>query len=309
MLAGTAHTEGMDARMTSIEALGYLGLRVRSLDEWEEFATEILGASASRETIGDEEAVVLRIDERAHRITLRAGDDRLDYVGWQVAGPRALDAVAAALEAAGVVYKDDSARAELRGVRRLLTCTDPLGVELEFHYGATMMKQPFVSPTGARFVTTAPSGHDLGLGHILLVCENVDETIDFYRHVLGFKISDYIVPAPGTQLTFMHTNPRHHSLAVVPRYGDGPTGINHFMLEVDDLDVVGRALDKVHDRKIRELASLGRHTNDKMVSFYVQSPSGFGVEYGTEGLLIDDDTWQVVSYDAAGYWGHAFDRD
>ena len=305
----TKSLDGTDARMTRIEALGYLGFRVSSLEAWEEFATEILGSSASRETIAGEEALVLRIDEHSHRVTLRSGNDALDYVGWQVAGSEALDEVAAALDAAGVSYKDDAALAELRGVRRLLACTDPAGVDLEIHYGPTLPKQPFISPTGARFVTKSPPGHDLGLGHVVVVCDDVDETIDFYRQVLGFRISDHIIPAPGMLLTFLHTNPRHHSLAIAPRFGDGSTGINHFMLEVDDLDVVGRALDKVQERNIRELATLGRHTNDQMVSFYVESPSGFGVEYGTDGLLINDDTWQVVTYDASAYWGHRFDRD
>lgn len=295
--------------MTRVDALGYLGLRVRSLEEWEVFATEILGMTATRQTTDGEETLVLRMDERAHRVTLRAGDDALDYVGWQVSGPDALDEVAAALDEAGVPYKDDAALAELRGVRRLLTCTDPAGYALEFHYGATMLQQPFVSPTGARFVTSAPSGADTGLGHVVFTCHNVDETIDFYRRVLGFKVSDHIVPVPGMVLTFLHTNPRHHSLAVAPVYGDGTPGINHFMLEVDDLDVVGRALDQVQQRGIRQLATIGRHTNDKMLSFYVQTPSGFGVEYGTDGLLIDDENWSVVTYDASAYWGHAFDRD
>lgn len=295
--------------MTRVEALGYLGLRVKSLDDWEVFATEILGMTATREEIDGEDALVLRMDERAHRVTLRAGDDELDYVGWQVSGPDALDEVAAALDEAGVAYKDDVALAELRGVRRLLSCTDPAGYALEFHYGATMVREPFLSPTGARFVTTTPDGADIGLGHVVVVCDNVEETLEFYRRVLGFKVSDHIIPVPGLLLTFLHTNPRHHSLAVAPIYGDGPGGINHFMLEVDDLDVVGRALDKVQRRGIRQLATLGRHTNDKMLSFYVQSPSGFGVEYGTDGLLIDDDTWSVVTYDSSEYWGHVFDRD
>lgn len=295
--------------MTRVEALGYLGFRVRSLADWEVFATEILGMTATRSEIDGEAALVLRMDERAHRITLRAGDDELDYVGWQVSGPDALDEVAAALTAAGVAYKDDAGLAEARGVRRLLTCTDPAGYTLEFHYGPSMLQEPFLSPTGARFVTTAPDGADTGLGHVVVTCKNVDETIEFYRRVLGFKVSDHIIPVPGMLLTFLHTNPRHHSLAVAPVYQDGPTGVNHFMVEVDDLDVVGRALDKVQQRRIRQLATLGRHTNDEMLSFYVQSPSGFGVEYGTDGLLIDEDTWSVVTYDASAYWGHAFDRD
>ena len=39
--------------------------------------------------------------------------------------------------------------------------------------------------------------------------------------------------------------------------------------------------------------TLGRHTNDLMTSFYVRTPSGFEIEYGTGGLVVDDDTWQV----------------
>lgn len=293
--------------MTRVEALGYVGLRVKSLEDWQVFATEILGMAASRQQIDGEDALVLRMDERAHRITLRTGDDELDYVGWQVSGPDALEELAAALDEAGVAYKDDAELAELRGVRRLLSCTDPAGYSLEFHYGASMMQEPFISPTGARFVTTSPSGADIGLGHVVVVCNNLEETTDFYRSVLGFKVSDHIIPAPGMLLTFLHTNPRHHSLAIAPIYRDGAAGLNHFMVEVDDLDVVGRALDKVQKRKIRQLATLGRHTNDKMLSFYVQSPSGFGVEYGTDGLLIDDEVWSVVTYDASAYWGHIFD--
>ncbi|MFD0567797.1 hypothetical protein ACFQ2M_41870 [Kitasatospora saccharophila] len=33
------------------------------------------------------------------------------------------------------------------------------------------------------------------------------------------------------------------------------------------------------------------HPNDHMFSFYVRTPSGFSVEYGWGGLLIDDATW------------------
>jgi 3,4-dihydroxy-9,10-secoandrosta-1,3,5(10)-triene-9,17-dione 4,5-dioxygenase len=295
--------------MTRVEALGYLGLRAKSLDDWQTFATEILGMVATRQEVEGEDALVLRMDERAHRVTVRPGDDGLDYVGWQVSGPDALDAVAAALDEVGVPYKDDAALAELRGVRRLLSFNDPAGTALELHYGPTVNNELFVSPTGARFVTTTPDGADMGLGHVVIVCHNVDETIEFYRRVLGFGVSDHIIPVPGLLLTFLHTNPRHHSLAVAPVYGDGPTGINHFMVEVDDLETVGRSLDKVQTRKIRQLATLGRHTNDKMLSFYVQSPSGFGVEYGTDGVLVDPKTWTVVSYDASSSWGHRFDRD
>jgi hypothetical protein len=49
---------------------------------------------------------------------------------------------------------------------------------------------------------------------------------------------------------------------------------------------------------------LGRHTNDHMTSFYLQTPAGFQIEYGYGGRLIDDRTWQVHTCNAASTWGH-----
>ena len=60
------------------------------------------------------------------------------------------------------------------------------------------------------------------------------------------------------------------------------------MLEVDELDHVGRALERVRKHKAPLSATLGRHMNDEMISFYVKSPGGFDVEFGTEGLQVDD---------------------
>ena len=78
------------------------------------------------------------------------------------------------------------------------------------------------------------------------------------------------------------------------------------MFEVDELDIIGRAWDKVLEENAAPiLSTLGKHTNDEMVSFYVRTPSGFGLEYGTGGIMIDDATWTPTRYSAAHYWGHA----
>jgi extradiol dioxygenase len=76
------------------------------------------------------------------------------------------------------------------------------------------------------------------------------------------------------------------------------------MLEVRSIDDVGAALDIVNEREIPLAMSLGRHTNDHMTSFYVRTPSGFEIEYGTGGRLVDDDTWTIDRYDATSTWGH-----
>src|SRR5205807_222696 len=49
--------------------------------------------------------------------------------------------------------------------------------------------------------------------------------------------------------------------------------------------------------------ALGRHPNDRMVSFYVRSPSGFEIEYGWGALEVGED-WTVTQYDAVSVWGH-----
>ena len=83
-----------------------------------------------------------------------------------------------------------------------------------------------------------------------------------------------------------------------------PKRLNHIMLQVTSLDAVGRGLDRANAAGVPIASSLGKHTNDQMVSFYMQTPSGFDVEYGFGGIEIDDATWQVGAHHATSIWGH-----
>jgi 3,4-dihydroxy-9,10-secoandrosta-1,3,5(10)-triene-9,17-dione 4,5-dioxygenase len=51
--------------------------------------------------------------------------------------------------------------------------------------------------------------------------------------------------------------------------------------------------------------TLGRHTNDHMVSFYCSTPDGYSVEIGCGGLAVTDDehetTYEITK---ASVWGH-----
>ena len=86
---------------------------------------------------------------------------------------------------------------------------------------------------------------------------------------------------PPVWFRFLGCNPRHHSLALAPM--PAPAGIVHLMIEVATLDDVGRALERCAPAEAPVSASLGRHANDLMVSFYVRTPGGFDIEYGTDG--------------------------
>jgi 3,4-dihydroxy-9,10-secoandrosta-1,3,5(10)-triene-9,17-dione 4,5-dioxygenase len=214
------------------------------------------------------------------------------------------------LAAAGVPVKaGTSTECSERRVAQLLRAEDPSGNSLEIFCGAALDSRPFVSAQGVRFVTG-----DMGLGHAVLPVTEDEAAVRFYRDVLGFRLRDSMrmapelfgQPAGGPPLfkRFLGCNPRHHSLALAP-FPAG-SGMVHLMIEVATLDDVGRALDRCARRGAPVSASLGRHANDLMVSFYVQTPGGFDVEYGTDGQLVDDATWVSRETTAISLWGHRF---
>lgn len=67
---------------------------------------------------------------------------------------------------------------------------------------------------------------------------------------------------------------------------------------------VGSAYYRCQDQRVPITSTLGCHTNDHMVSFYVQTPSGFQVEYGYGGRLIEDAAWEVQLHRSPSIWGH-----
>ena len=111
--------------------------------------------------------------------------------------------------------------------------------------------------------------------------------LPFYRDLLDFHVSDYgLTPYP---LYFFHVNGRHHSFAMV---GSGQTGFHHFMVEFQNLDDAGQGYDLAQLEEDRIAYTLGRHTNDYMTSYYANTPSGFFVESGWGGRVIDSATWE-----------------
>ncbi len=290
-----------------IHALGYLRLEATDLGAWERFLRDALDMDVVRD--GDT-SLRARIDERPARLVVTASDvDRLAAVGWEASGLRALARVTAALEGAGVAVREATA-GELadRRVESLVHVDDPGGTHLEIYAGSALDHRPLTPRAGTRFVAG-----DLGLGHIVLPQPEMDAAMRFYEEILGFQHRDSmrlpggVIPGRDPEhgdawIRFLGCNPRHHSVALFE--GPVPSGIVHLMVEVDDLDAVGRGLDRCRGLDAPISASLGRHTNDHMVSFYVGTPGGFDVEYGTGGRLVDPAEWVATEITEVSYWGH-----
>lgn len=284
--------------MSEIVALGYVGTTAPDLGEFEEYATSVLGMQVGAKSGKDR--LRLRIDERAWRISVEPGDGGLAFCGWEVTSGVELDQLASRLDALGITVKEDSALAEERGVNGLVLCHDPDGNQLEFFHGANVPRRPFCSPLARRFVTGVDTPGDLGLGHVGIMFGDQPAAREFYMDVLGFRLSDTIFGTP-----FVHVNARHHSLVIGATMPGGSPGLHHIMVEVEDLDMVGYALDTVQERSADTITlSLGKHTNDRMTSFYATTPAGFDIEYGYGGVHIDDSVWTSASYNAISFWGH-----
>ena len=293
-----------------IRSLGYLRIESADVAAWREFGVRILGMVEGR---GPEEgALYLRMDDFPARLVIVPGArERLLASGWEVADAGELAAVGRALADAGVAVK--AATPEELAARRvgeMLRFDDPAGNAIEVFCGAALEHRPAASSYGNQFVTG-----DMGLGHVVLpVAGAADAALAFYTGVLGFRLRDsmrmpaeFVGGAPGDPpawFRFLGCCPRHHSLALAPMPAEA--GIVHLMIEVAALDDVGRALDRCARRKAPLSASLGRHANDLMVSFYVRTPGGFDIEYGTDGRRVDDATWVSRETTAVSLWGHSF---
>lgn len=284
---------------STISALGYLEVGVSNREAWQTYAEEVLGV----ECIDAGEALHLRYDDACWRIRIvETGEDDIRCAGYEVAHETDLQTIGARLQGLGFTVSDGSAdQCRNRNVSRLLVCQDPFGLAVELYVGDRASPDPCRLPIeGTGFVTG-----DQGLGHMVLTIADQDAAERFYMQGLGFLLSDHILLGPPDRqicLTFLHCNPRHHTLALAPV--PAPKRLNHIMLQVTSLDEVGYGLDRANKAGVPVSTSLGKHTNDHMVSFYMQTPSRFDVEYGFGGVEIDDATWKTGTHDATSIWGH-----
>src|SRR5690242_1327973 len=149
--------------MSDLKSLGYVKVQASDMPRWRQFAFDVLGFAKGSGP--DDDALYLRMDERAARIIIVPGDvDKIVTVGWEVRDHADLERVKTVLDAAGVPFKQlPLEEADLRRVEEVIAFEDPAGTSVEVFHGAVLDHSPVITPHGARFVTGAQ-----GLGHVVL---------------------------------------------------------------------------------------------------------------------------------------------
>ncbi|MCZ4344067.1 VOC family protein [Sphingomonadaceae bacterium G21617-S1] len=287
----------------SIRELGYAIFASPALSQWQAFGEQILGMASSE---GPDGSLYLKMDERDYRLVIvPAAEERFVAGGWEVPNKAAFDALKSKLLGEGVeILPSDEAGLRLRRVQDYFAVKDPDGNRYEIYWGPISGFKPFISSIGlSSFVTGG-----LGLGHIVLPALDIEGGYQFATDKLGLGLSDILTMDFGgneVKLYFAHCdNGRQHSLALARL--PAPSGLVHMMIEVPTLKDVGMALDRVEKAGLQLVMTLGQHVNDDCVSFYFQSPTGYMVEIGWEGVVKDWSRHSVFETTLPSHWGHKF---
>ncbi|MGH8830861.1 MAG: VOC family protein [Polaromonas sp.] len=292
--------------MMNISGLAYVVAETTDLARWKNYAESVLGMMTAPSPDG---GLYVRMDERQYRFAVQPGArDAYVVSGWEVTGRADFDHALRVLREAGVeVALGDAVQCRLRCVQQLAGFSDPSGNRHELVWGFRSDFAHFASPAGvSRFVTG-----NIGMGHTVLPAPEFAKTVDFFTKVMGFGLSDLFnfqpagADGPTLPIHFFHcNNGRHHSLALAGFPAE--SGCVHVMVEVENMPEVGRALDRMQAHKVQQTATLGQHTNDKVISFYMRSPSNFDIEYGYGGAVVDWREHITHEFTRVSLWGHDF---
>jgi 2,3-dihydroxybiphenyl 1,2-dioxygenase len=284
--------------------LGYVLVESPRLAEWKRFAGDGIGMALAEDGPSD---LAFRTDAHARRLIVRKSALEDLSLGWQVDSPAALDTILARLAAHKVAVEEvGGEEAALRGVERLWRFVGPKKQALELFVEPKLAAGP-AAVRGEGFVTG-----ERGLGHVAITTRKPEAMIAFWRQIFDAKVSDFIEDRIGgvdLKFTFLRVNSRHHSIAVAATKGLAmdpfTTKIQHLEMQAATLNDIGEAYRRCRELGFKIAMAVGQHTNDRDVSFYAVSPSGFYFELGWSSESDSEaEAWPVVTHKGISVWGH-----
>lgn len=284
--------------------MGYAVIESNKCNEWKDLLGKGLGMEASITSGG---TVSARIDDHQQRFLIQPGPaEDLQALGLELTDDEALETVLHRLQRRGVDVKKGSAElAKVRGVDGFWHFKGPKGLQIELFSGPKLFASQPTMATSA-FVTG-----DAGFGHVGFSTLRPDAMKDFWGSVFDSRPTDdldVVISGVPLHVEFFRFNERHHSYALVytPGIKLDPirTRIQHFEVQVATLDDMTSAYERCRDLGFPISIDVGQHANDRALSFYVRTPSGFDIEYGWNPVAVDETTWQGQHWDSISIWGH-----
>lgn len=287
--------------------LGYVVVESQRFVDWRRFGADAIGLHVDELT---RDAMRFRMDDHECRVLLRRGPaEDVTAVGWLVDDHEAFDAILARVTGAGVSVVEGTAQeCALRGVERLWRFPGPKGMATEIFTSPLRTTSPLHMQSSA-FVTGVS-----GMGHLAITTSDPGSLRGYFNTVFDARLTDLIdenISGLKLKIRFLRVDERHHSIAVANVRGlpidPVRTRIQHLNTEVATLDDMLASYERVKGLGFRMIWDVGQHTNDRELSYYCQTPSGFEWEVGWNPVRLSPEveaTWETSTHQGISIWGH-----
>lgn len=285
--------------------LGYVVIETEKFGDWRRFGRDGVGMHVD-DAVSD--VLRFRLDDHECRFLLRRGPaEDVTALGWQLDDHATFDDIVGRIVGHGVPITEGSLEeAALRGVERLVRFPGPNGLTQEIFTRAHSAAAPLQMAVRGGFVTG-----DCGIGHVAIATKKPHQMRGYYNTVFDARLSDFIDETIGgvkIKIRFLRVNQRHHSVAIasVHRLPVNPirTRVQHLNIQVADLDDMTTSYQRIKELGFDMALGVGQHTNDRQLSYYAMTPSGFEWEVGWNPLVVDEMTWEPTTHQGISIWGH-----
>jgi 2,3-dihydroxybiphenyl 1,2-dioxygenase len=285
--------------------LGYVVIETDRFADWRRFGRDAIGMHLD-ETLRD--VMRFRLDDNECRFLLQRGAaEDVTALGWQIDDHQTFDEILSRVTRHGVpTVEGTQEEAALRGVERLIRFPGPNGLMQEIFTRARRSDTPPDMAIRGGFVTG-----EGGIGHVAVTSKKPQQIRGYYDSVFDARLTDYIdetISGLKFKIRFLRVNQRHHSVAIaaVNRLPINPirTRVQHLNIQVADLDDMTASYQRVKELGFHMALAVGQHTNDKELSYYAMTPSGFEWEVGWNPIVVDEKTWEPTTYRGISIWGH-----
>ena len=120
------------------------------------------------------------------------------------------------------------------------------------------------------------------LGHVAFTVSNIKETVNFYKTILGFKVSDWM----DDFFCFMRCNQEHHTVNFIE--SKKTNKMHHLAFELKDASQIITSNDFLYKHNIPLIWGPVRHGIGHNISTYHFDPDGNKIELFTELDVINE---------------------
>ena len=301
------HRPNTDESVFGAVHLGYLVVESNKIGEWRRFGADAIGMHVDQLT---EDVLRFRLDDRECRFLIQRGPaEDLMAVGWHIDDHETFDRIIKRVTDRDVPIKEGTPEeCALRSVERLWRFAGPKGIVQE------IFTTPMTSAKPLRMVSSGWVTGDGGMGHVAITSRDPLGIHRYYNTVFDSRLSDYIdenISGLTLKIRFLRVNERHHSIAVANVHGLNVDAVRtraqHVNIQAASLEDMLGSFQRVTELGFKMAWSVGQHTNDKELSYYCVTPSGFELEVGWNPIVFTPDleeTWQVATHQGISIWGH-----